>query len=350
MAITTDLEIRQFLSSKGVPTYEVVALSGGSANFCWRNTTLLGRRTIIKHAEPYIRVMPDIPLPIERMRYEHTALAMLPDILPQMEEHHVHVPQVHHYLPEQHVIVMSDAGLKDLKECYKNDTLVNIPLLGRRLGVWLAALHTTTSDTNTFDSLRKQFDTNDFAGNTFSYTYNGIASVLKQYGFDPALGERINERFGTEAEDSKTCLCHGDFWLPNIQVEDANPNVEVEKTELRAPEMTVLDWENVRVGNGATDAARFAGDAWLLDRFHGGRGLFEAFLKAYIANRLLNQHDRAIFAIHFGVHIIFYSRMRWTDESGTREIVRIGKELLEAVEAEDLGSLRKGVLALIYEE
>jgi Ser/Thr protein kinase RdoA (MazF antagonist) len=200
------------------------------------------------------------------------------------------------------------------------------------------------------DSIKKQFDSNAFARSTFRYTYNGIASVLKQHGFDPALGGRINERFGNEAEDSRTCLCHGDFWLPNIQVKDSDPDVKVEETELRAPHLTVIDWENVRVGNGATDAARFAADAWLLDRFHGSRGLLETFLKAYITDRPLEQHDRVVFATHFAVHIIFYSRMRWTDESGTKEIVQIGKEILEAVEAEDLHSLKTGALAMLFGE
>lgn len=88
------------------------------------------------------------------------------------------------------------------------------------------------------------------------------------------------------------------------------------------------------MGNGAIDVGRFAADSWLLDRFHGGRGMFEAFLTAYLAERPLCQRDKIRLAVHFAVHIVFYSRMRWTDEEGTKQLVQVGKEMLEAVEAE----------------
>lgn len=42
--------------------------------------------------------------------------------------------------------------------------------------------------------------------------------------------------------------------------------------------MAVVDWEMVRRGCGATDAGQFAAEAWLLERFHGEKGLLGAFL------------------------------------------------------------------------
>jgi thiamine kinase-like enzyme len=344
MPITTELELRQFLSSKDVPCHEVEALSGGSANFCWRIKTLLGRRSIIKHAEPFIRIMPDVPLSLERMDYEYLALTTAPEM--GFRDEHIRLPQVYDYFPEEHVIYMSDAGSQDLRDSYKRSDIINIPLLGQRIGVWLARLHKRTSELEMLKFVTEKFDSK-IAKSIFQYTYVGLASVLQQHGHDRTLGERINAKFGSETDSDKICLCHGDFWPPNIQLENQGPAVKVEEeedTKLWAPVLTIIDWESVRVGNGATDVGRFAADSWLLDRFHGGKGMFEAFLTAYLAERPLNQPDKIRLAVHFAVHIIFYSRMRWSDEEGTKQLVQVGKEMLEAVEAEDSERLMTGPL------
>jgi thiamine kinase-like enzyme len=349
MQITTEVELRHFLASKNVPCHEVEVLSGGSANFCWRIKTSPGRQIIVKHAEPFVRIMPDFPLPLERMDYEQLALTTLPEMVSR--DDHVRLPQLYDYFPEQHVIIMSDAGSKDLKDSYKKDDTINIPLLGQRIGAWLARMHKETSELEMLEISKQRFDSN-VAKSVFQYPYNGLASVLKNHGHDPALGERINGKFGSETASDRICLCHGDFWLPNIQLKDQDLAVGVEEegedTKQRAPVLTIIDWENVRVGNGATDAGRFAADSWLHDRFHGSKGMFEAFLNAYLGQRPLNQHDKTRFAVHFAVHIVFYSRMRWTDEEGTKRIVQVGKEMLEAVENEDSDTLMTGPLGQMF--
>jgi hypothetical protein len=370
MPITTESELQEFLSSKNIPCDGIEVVSGGSANFCWRIKTQIDkqpRTAIIKHAEPFVRMMPDIPLPVERMDYEHLAMITVPDIIASTYENEMHVrvpevptvPRVYNYFPEEHVIYMSDGGSQDLRDGYNHGDDIDIPLLGRRIGAWLARLHTATSRPGSVEYVKERFDSKA-AKSVFRYTYNGVASVLKHHGFDPALGERINAKFGTESDSDRMCLCHGDFWLSNIQLARQYPAIESEgeareieeggETKLQAPVLTIIDWENVRVGISATDVARFAADAWLLDRFHGDRGMFEAFLKAYLAERPLEQRDKIRLVVHFAVHIIFYSRMRWTDEDGTRELVRIGKLMLEAVETEDLEGLAKGPLALLFSE
>jgi Ser/Thr protein kinase RdoA (MazF antagonist) len=356
MPITTELELRQFLSSKNIPYDEIETTAGGSANFCWRIKTQDGKRIIVKHAEPFVRIMPDIPLPIERLDNEHLALATVPDIVSTDE--HIRLPQLFNYFPEEHILCMSDGGSQDLKDNYRNDNDVNIPLLGQRIGFWLAKLHRETSKPETLEVVKRTFDSEErfqiqvqCAKSFFRYTYNGFASVLKQHGHDPALGERINTKFGTEAASDKTCLCHGDFWLPNIQLENSDPAIKVaeeKEIKLRAPVLTIIDWETVRVGNGATDVGRFAADSWLHDRFHGDKGMFEAFLKAYLSENPLNHRDKIRLVVHFAVHIIFYSRMRWTDEEGTKTLVQIGKAMLEAVETEDLKTLTAGPLAQLF--
>lgn len=348
MQITTEKELREFLSSKNVQCHDVEVLSGGSANFCWRIKTSLGSQMIIKHAEPFIRIMPDVPLPLERLEFEHLALTTVPGIM--SKDDHIRLPQVYDYFSEEQVILISDGGSQDLKDTYKRDDAVNIPLLGQRVGGWLARLHTQTSKPQVLELLKDKFNSK-VANSIFQYTYAGFASVLKTHGHDPTLGERINAKFGTETSTDRICLCHGDFWSPNIQLENQDLTIEDKEKQvrkLRAPALTIIDWETVRVGNGATDVAKFAADAWLLDRFHGSKGMSKAFLDAYLAERPLEQHDKIRLVVHFAVHIVFYSRMRWTDEEGTKQLVRVGKEMLEAVEAEDLENLRTGPLGQLF--
>lgn len=353
MPITTDLELRQFLSSKDIPCHDVELLNGGSTNFVWRIKTLLGRRSIVKHAEPYVRAMPSMPLPSEALDHEHKALLEMPGFMSTDED--VKAPRVLKYFPAEHVLLLEDAGVSDLKECYRHDQKLDVPAVAGGLGHWLGKLQIQTSQPKILERLEAEFD-GTFASSMFKYLYSGVSSVLRQHGFDPELGERINARFGILHETEKTCLCHGDFWSPNIQLEDrqVEPDVRVKEegeeaeVKLERPRATVIDWENVHVGNGATDAARFAADAWMLDRFDGSRGMFEAFLRAYLEEVRLDEHARVRFVVHFAVHIIFYSRMRWTDEEGTKELVRVGKEMLEAVEASDMKALGKGPLKILF--
>lgn len=86
MAPTSDLELRQYLNSKGIPCSEVEVLTGGTANYVWRIRTLLGRSSIVKHAEPYVKVNRIFPFPVIRMDFEVKALSELPGVLERSEE------------------------------------------------------------------------------------------------------------------------------------------------------------------------------------------------------------------------------------------------------------------------
>lgn len=348
MAITTELELRQVLSRKDVPCYEVEALKGGSANFCWRIKTLLGKRSIVKHAEPYIRDMPKDLLPVERLDCEHWALTTIPDLLSKDE--HVQMPQVYGYYPGEHLLWMSDGGSRGLRDAYKRGENIDVPLVGQRLGAWLAKLHSIQPASEVLDELKTSGE-NKYGKFVFSYTFEGVAQVLNEHHFDPGLGERIKEKWGIEEASEKTSICHGDFWLANIQLEDAEPVPKIEDAEdvkLETPVLTIIDWENIRIGNGATDVARFAADAWMTDRFHGEKGMFKAFLEAYLAERDLKKEGKIRLAVHFAVHIIFYSKMGWTDKDGTKKLVEVGKDMLEAVEANDLRALANSPLAILF--
>lgn len=131
--------------------------------------------------------------------------------------------------------------------------------VGRNLGIWLAGLHQKTQTTDIGD--------NKTAKSIYRFAYSHSAAALAKYGFDPSLGERINQEYGSLLSTDNECVCHGDFWPGNVLVNEQS--------------LTVVDWEMVRRGCGATDVGQFAAEASLLDRFRGGRGLMGAFLAGH---------------------------------------------------------------------
>jgi hypothetical protein len=81
MAPTTDLELRHYLNSKSIPCADVEALTGGTANYVWRIKTLLGRSSIIKHAEPFVASNQSFQFPTVRMDFEAKALEIIHGVL-----------------------------------------------------------------------------------------------------------------------------------------------------------------------------------------------------------------------------------------------------------------------------
>lgn len=355
MAITTETELRRFLSSKDVPCHEVQILTGGTANFVWRIKTLYGRTSVIKHAEPYVRANTSIAFPVLRMDFENLALTTLPKMLG--EDVHVQLPIVFHYFADEHVMDISYGGLKTLKEGYKDQDL-DVKGLGKEVGTWLANLHSTTSKPENLEVIKEKFD-NGTAKSIYRHAYNNFPNALKDYDFDPAIGERINAKYGAMLGTDAVCLCHGDCWPGNFLLDDYVDETKVEDTEaLKKPILTVVDWEMTRLGNGATDIGQFAAEAWLLDRFHapettrksGGKGLMETFLRSYLKERSLSYEDKIRVLVHFSVHIGYWTmRVPWTNRAGTKAVVRVGMEMLEAIEMEDRTILETGPLRMLFE-
>jgi 5-methylthioribose kinase len=347
MPIITDFELRKFLSSKDIPCHEVEPLTDGAANYCWRIKTLLGRRSIVKHAEPWIRIVPEQALSADRMDYEYAALQWIPDVVPVDE--FVQLPRVFHYFTSEHVMDMHDGGMATLKDGYINDSELDIPTLGSRIGTWLARLHATTSKSAAREIVKERFN-NGTAKQLARVSYNSLGNMLELCGHDRKLGERINEKFGSKLETDRVCLCHGDFWPGNFMLEDSESDIKVEEAE-RAPLLTIIDWELVRLGNGATDIGQFAAMAWLLDRFHGGKSLMGSFLAAYLRERQLDEKDKIRVVVHFGVCLVFYTEAsKLVDAEGTKEAVRVGKEMLEAVDVARPDKLRAGPLEALFNE
>lgn len=233
---------------------------------------------------------------------------------------------------------MGDGGSRTLKSAYiKHDTL-DVATLGKKIGNWLAHLHSSTL----ISSHRAGFD-NKVGKSVYRYCYQNLATALEANGFDHTLGERINEKYGSLLEEiDDVCVCHGDFWPGNIILSD--------HVEAKDRVLTVADWEMVRSGEGATDVGQFAAEAWLLDRFHGGRGLLNAFLKGYMDSRKLERDSAVRVAVQIGTHLGFWpTRVEWGSKEETKEIVGFGYRILKAVEDEDWDYLGRSDFGSLFE-
>ncbi|KAJ9663911.1 hypothetical protein H2201_005393 [Coniosporium apollinis] len=319
--ITTLAELSSYLASAGIGYTSIQPLSGGTANFVWRLQTSDGRTLIVKHAEPYIASIPSIPFPVDRMDFEARALEQIPRLLGRVEtEVPVRVVRLVRYDAGAKVLVMEDGGEKTLKESYTDPTLP-IPQLGATLSKWLAKLHasTATTDATVGDNQTAKF--------IYRHSYNGLADALERFGFDRTIGERVNENYGSLLQTDDECICHGDFWPGNVLLRRADN---------APPTLALVDWEMTRRGTGATDVGQFAAEAWLLDRFRGQRGLASAFLRSYVDAAKPSKEFLRRVVVHFGTHIAFWpTSVVWGSEEETREVVGIGKGVLEgALEGE----------------
>ena len=314
-------------------------LSGGVGNFVWRMINESGKSVIIKHAEPYVAASARrMPFPVDRMDFEHRVLSDLSTRI-LIKETPVMTPECYEYDAESHVLWLEDAGPRTLKQAYADHTM-DVQQAGRDLGKWLANLHHKTPSLDIGD--------NKTAKAIYRYSYSNLATALSKYGLDPSIGEEVDRDYGSLLATDDECMCHGDFWPGNVLVGDGQ-------------KLTVVDWEMVRRGCGATDVGQFAAEAWLLDRFRGGRGFLPAFLSAYSetskqkeglssyeTGKPMTEFFRRV-AIQLGTHLAFWpTRVSWGTEDETQGVVHQGSEVLVHALASDRdwfqGSLLKELL------
>ena len=301
-------------------------LTGGSANFVWRLFERSGRSLIIKHAEPYVKVAPGMSFPAIRMDFEHKAMTSMPLLLDPRSM--VSVPEVYQYDSDSHVLMIEDGGARTLKEAYA-DPALDISAFGNMLGQWLVGLHRRTTQTT--------IGNNQTAKSMYRFAYTRLASALPKYGLDPSLAEQIDAQYGSLLQTDDECVCHGDFWPGNVLINDQG-------------RLTIVDWEMVRRGCGATDVGQFAAEAHLLDRFRGGRGLRAAFLRGYRGTSELENKFLKRVAIHMGVHLAFWpTRVSWGTDQETKEIVELGYELMHRGIDEDESWLAESLLGELQE-
>lgn len=294
MAIT----LQKYLAARRISATNVEKLTGGTGNFIWRITNAQGLTSIIKLAPPFIATHREVPFDVERMGFEVKALQELPAILPT--DPFISIPALLFHDDKANVIGLEDVGDKTLKDLYEDQRL-DVKLLGKKLGTWLARLHSFTSEGEFKYGFRNETAKKMSAQ---SWLYEQLAGTLEKYGFDPALGNRIYQKYGTSLLNDEVCLCHGDLNPPNIMFR---------QEDLESGKATVIDWEMARIGNGATDTGQLAAEFYFLDRFRGDRGLLKAFLKAYVAERPLSRSDVVRVAVHFGTHIAFWPTIHVSD-------------------------------------
>ncbi|KAI9150742.1 4-hydroxytryptamine kinase [Paramyrothecium foliicola] len=354
MTITTNAAVRQYLDSKNIKVVDVTTISGGTSNYIWRITGSQGQTRILKHAEPHLSANTSIPFPLERMNFEAQALAVVPHIMAQAGV--IRCPKVILHDRENHVLILEDVGQKTLKDIYQ-DPRLSIEFVGKSIGRWLAQLHAST----TANEVKDKFN-HTVAKQMYRWNYNSLSSTLERFGYEAALGERINEKYGSLLQTDNMCLCHTDMWPGNILFDLKDDNWPQELS------MAVIDWEVARQGNGVTDVGHFAGEAWFLDHWRGRRGLLGAFLKAYVQERSLSLEDKQRVAAQFGTHITHWSTIYvsvihesaltfakaniaskdWLNEQETIESVSYGKEILKHVDEEDWDWFKGGDLGILF--
>ncbi|KAI4691267.1 uncharacterized protein J4E84_003558 [Alternaria hordeiaustralica] len=333
--LTDEKGLQQYLEANRFPAASVQLLSGGNANYVFRVTKHDGSTSIFKHAEPVLRFNKDFALDPARMDYEVRILEALSSTespLPtSLTGSNVHAARFLTYDQSEKLLQIEDGGRRNLKDAY-TDPKLNMSSIGEQLARWLAALHVSAKNFSLASSHEEQDSNNNpIAVNVYRYSYNDLHTALTQFGHDPQLAVLVNEKFGSLLETDDECICHGDFWPGNILVHDA---------ELRPVELTIVDWEMVRRGTSATDVGQFAAEAFLLDRFRGGRGLLGVFLNAYIAARghteVLGKAWLTRMVVHWAVHIAFWpTRIAWSGQEETKSLVDIGAVTLQNVLNED---------------
>ena len=328
--ITNTEQLKVYLSKVSDIEFDLNSLqilAGGSANFVWRLLDRSGKSIIIKHAEPYVKTAPGLSFPVDRMDFEHKAMTSVSPLLDPSPV--VSIAEVYQYYSDSRVLLIEDGGSRTLKEAYADP--LDIPAFGEALGRWLAGLHQRTKNTIIGD--------NQTGKSIYRFAYTRLAGALHEYDQDPSLAEQIDARYGSLLHTDDECVCHGDFWPGNVLVNDQG-------------RLTIVDWEMVRRGCGATDVGQFAAEAHLLDRFRGGKGLRSAFLKGYGGMEELDNRFLKRIAIHMGVHLAFWpTRVSWGTEKETQEIVEAGCELMKrALVAEDESWLAGSLLDDLQEK
>jgi hypothetical protein len=343
--LTTPNGLNGYLTSKSVPHAHITLLTGGTANFVYRVTSPSGHKAIYKHAAPYLHSNHSFAFDPVRMDFENHVLSIVPPLLKQqLPESSVHAVVRYSYDKSQRLLCLEDGGAMDLKKAYTDQKNLDVGKVGAEVGKWLAALHMSTMKTAISLSDSQDLGVNNPVGVAiYRYAYSNLATALADYGHDGEFGKYIDEEFGSRLATENECICHGDFWPGNILV-------EFRDEEEKQVELAVVDWEMSRRGTSATDVGQFAAEAFLLDRFRGGRGLLAVFLDAYMRAREEGVGDVEValsrewirrMAVHWGVHVAFWpTRVEWADRGETQKLVDLGVGVMRVAVEGDWEGLR----------
>jgi thiamine kinase-like enzyme len=330
-------------------------LKGGNANYVYLAELEDRNSCVFKHAAPYLHSNNAFKFDPARMDFEAAILKIVPSI--ETSESAAHTVELLEYDSDSKLLNIGYGGSCNLKEAY------GLPGLDTRevaydLAKWLATLHLRSRDLcievpRQNVTIGASGGNNEIAVKIYRHSYNNLHTALLEYGHEARLAEQINAEFGSLLSSDNECLCHGDFWPGNVlwRPKDLGSfdNSGIQKS---THELTIIDWEMSRRGTSATDVGQFAAEAFLLDRFRGGRGLRAHFLDAYLTARREAENGEPIgkrwirrMATHWAVHVAFWpTRVSWTDREGTQKLVDIGGGVLKLVLASDWEGLRESVL------
>jgi thiamine kinase-like enzyme len=359
MAAVYDLKaeegLRAYLVAKGKTPVSIRPLSGGTANYVYRVEFTEGSTAILKHAAPFLASNQTFAFDPARMGFEATILKALSSIK-GLSTSDTHAVQLLEYDSNEKLLCIEDGGERTLKEAYKDRTL-SMTDIGRRLATWIAKLHCTNEHSLSLgeptQSTTNSPMNNAIAVQIYRYSYNNLHIALTKYGYNTEIAYRVNEDFGSLLASDDECICHGDFWPGNVLVQGKRQEASSNPSE-NFSNLTIVDWEMSRRGTSATDVGQFAAEAFLLDTFHGDRGLRRHFLNAYALAREGYTDDKPLdkewirrMAVHWAVHIGFWpTQVPWTDEQGTRELVDLAICALQAAVDSDWEGLMKSPLFL----
>ncbi|KAH7386910.1 kinase-like domain-containing protein [Phaeosphaeria sp. MPI-PUGE-AT-0046c] len=344
---TSEIGLHEYLVATGSGPAKVDLLTGGTANYVYRVTLSDGQKLIFKHAQPYLSSNKNFAFDPARIAFEAGVLQGIAQ-LELNTASNTHAVRFHSYKDESKFLCIADGGDRNLKDAY-TDASLNMREIGVDLAAWLASLHTASRSTRidipTLNvSIASGGGNNAIAVKIYRHSYNNLHTALAKFGHDVALAEKVNSEFGSQLATDDECLCHGDFWPGNVLVQPKDSDAKA------VPELTVVDWEMSRRGTSATDVGQFAAEAFLLDRFRGNSGLRVNFLDRYVAAREaagwpVGREWVRRMAVHWATHVAYWpTRVPWTDEKGTEELVAIGVRTLKSVLEGDWEGLKESEL------
>jgi aminoglycoside phosphotransferase (APT) family kinase protein len=351
--LTTEQGLRAYLDSKKNSPTTIQSLTGGTANYVYRVEFEGGHTSIFKHAAPYLSSNRDFAFSSARMNFEATILkAILP--LEDISKSDTHAVRLLEYDCDHKLLHIEDGGDRNLKEAY-DDPALDIEEIGRRLAMWLANLHWINNASRSMGEPTQETligrNNNTIAVQIYRHSYNNLHTALTRYGHDTKLADDINLNFGSLLETDEECVCHGDFWPGNVLVQPKEMGTVLDPTG-NLPDLTIVDWEMSRRGTSATDVGQFAAEAFLLDMFRGNRGLRTKFLDSYAFARKSDKNVQTVgkewikrMAVHWAVHVAFWpTRVQWTDDQGTKNLVDLGVRVLTSALASDWDGLKASPL------
>ncbi|KAH6622316.1 kinase-like domain-containing protein [Boeremia exigua] len=305
----------------GLHCFNLHSINKHSANHVYRlvgGDKDAGKTYVLKHASEHRAHDGTLAATTCRMEYEAkflasklkdeiechcTAKGITTDVNAHIDKTHAQTVSLVFYDDEIKLLCMQDIGNTSLKDAYSFLSKEQVHEIGTEIGKWLARLH---GETPISSVLGDSGLNNEVGIEMVRYAYKNLADLFRRTGHKAELAKDIDDYFGGRISRDRESVCHGDFSPGNIMLQS---NVKTGTPCV----LTVIDWEAVRVGNSATDVGQFAAEAFLLDEYHGGKGLRAAFIQAYFQSSAVHYGSKELLypwmtkiGAHFATHLAYW--------------------------------------------